>query len=144
MTRGLIWSPNKLSQWNTEPSATFQVRVRSFTYWNQWGYEIFSINGLPKWKWSPCYSSTSYKQDMVDVLPSSIWYLMWWASTPFAIGCAWSHSAQEKKKRKKTWICPDSWGPESFPVTLTISRRHWSLQKNTIGSLFLECGYSFL
>lgn len=51
------------------------------------------INDHPKWKWSPCYSSLSPNRDMVDVLPSSMWYLMWWASTSFAIVWAWRRPA---------------------------------------------------
>lgn len=109
------------------------AHTKSFTYWNQWDCEILGINGFPERKWSPCYTSISHIQDMVDVLPSSMWYLMWWASTPFAGGRAWSRRAKEN-----AGIRTGNWGPERHTVTLTISRHHWSLCKNTMGLIILK------
>lgn len=70
----------------------------------------------------------SHKQDMVDVLPSSMWYLMWWASTPFAIGRACSHAVQEE-------YAP---GPEASPRESLEAAPHWSQRKKQWAKLYVE------
>lgn len=78
MTWSLIWSLNKLLQ---KTQSTLPCSGLAWDNLNTEISETVSLNGSSKRKWSPCYSSISYVQDMVDVLPSSMWYLMWWAST---------------------------------------------------------------
>lgn len=77
MTRGLIWSLNKLSQ--QSPGLRRAPRLHKIIY-------ILESVGLwdPQYKWLPWTEAISvlrHVRDMVDVLPSRMWFLMWWAST---------------------------------------------------------------
>lgn len=61
------------------------------------------INIRPKPKWS--YSGMSRIHDMVDVLCSSMWSLMWWVSTTFARGGAWNHRPEEENRNPlRLWM----------------------------------------